>query len=239
MENSLTPDGWKQRWLDGHTGWQKETACPALITYFKALKLSAGDRVFVPLCGASPDMQWLAGQGLQVVGCEISDKAINDFFQRLGLQPEKQALENLTRWQAGPYTLYEGDYFQLRPDHLQDVQAVYDRASLVALPKEGHTGRKAYMHKMRELLGDGVKTLLVALDYDAAEMQGPPYPVTYEEVVWQYAFDHIIECLSEEDILVAEPHLAQRGLTHLTEWVYLMTRYTPVYADFTEIPQDF
>ncbi len=237
--NPLTLDNWKQRWEDGLIGWHKSNVYPALIKYFDRLDLKPGDQIFVPLCGGSVDMQWLADRGLIVIGCEISGKAIADFFQSVDLQPEKQQQGELICWQAGPYTLYEGDYFKLQPDDLADVKAVYDRASLIALPKEGDAGRKAYVRKMRELVGDDVKTLLITLDYDQSELGGPPYSVGYEEAVWQYSFDHIIEFLAEEDILQEEPHLKQQGLSKLTEWVYLMTRYTPIYADFTEIPQDF
>ena len=221
------------------TGWQLSDAHPALVKFFPRLECSKGDSVFVPLCGRTPDMIWLAEQGLNVVGCEISDKAIEDFFSAVGLHPRRQSSDRLTLWQAGPYTLYEGDYFDMTPDQVERIPVIYDRGSLVALPKEGERGRKAYMRQTRKLFGTGTKTLLITLDYDQSLMEGPPYSVDYEEVIWQYSFDHIIEFLSDADILEQEQCFRQRGLAHLTEWVYLMTRYEPVYAGFSDIPTEF
>lgn len=237
--NTLTPEDWKQRWQDGHTGWHKNVVHPALIKYFERLELTAGDQVFVPLCGSSVDMEWLAEQGINIIGCEISDKAIAGFFERVELQPEKTRQDELVSWKAGSYTLYQGDYFAMQANHVERIRAVYDCASLIALPREGETGRKAYLRKMRELVSDEVKTLLITLDYEQPEFGGPPYPVGYEEIVWQYAFDHIIEFISEQQTLVTEPCLRQHGLNRVTEWVYLMTHYTPVYANVTAAPRDF
>jgi len=235
----MQPEFWKQRWQEGQTGWHQDEVHPSLVRYFSYLELSPGDRVFVPLCGKSMDMVWLAEQGMQVTGSEVSHHAIEAFFQELKLEPEKTAEESLIRWHAGPFTLYEGNYFSLNKSHVEGVKAVYDRASLIALPKEGDHGRKAYMKQMRALFGADIKTLLITLDYDQSAMEGPPFSVSYEEVVWQYAYDHIIEFLTEDQILEQEPRFRERGLSQLTEWVFKMTRYEPAYAAFSDLPQDF
>jgi len=235
----MDPEFWKQRWRDGQTGWHQDDVHPGLIRFFPRLELNTGDRIFVPLCGKSLDMVWLAEQGVQVIGNEASDHAIAAFFDLVELMPEKTPDSELVRWQAGPYTLYEGDYFALKPEQVKGVTAVYDRASLIALPKEGAHGRKAYMRQMRALFGVDVKTLLITLDYEQSQMDGPPFSVGYEEVIWQYAFDHIIEFLSEEKILDKEPRFRERGLSRLTEWIFMMSRYEPAYAAFSDCPQDF
>lgn len=221
------------------TGWQRTDVHPRLIEFFSRLECAQGESIFVPLCGRSLDMVWLAEQGLKVIGCEISDKAIAEFFSMAGLQPRKYTDGKLIAWQAGAYTLYEGNYFDMTRAQVEGVTAIYDRGSLVALPKEGQRGRKAYMRQTRTLFGSDTKTLLITLDYDQSLMDGPPYSVNYEEVVWQYSFDHIIEFLSDTDILEQEQRFKQRGLAQLTEWVYLMIRYEPVYAAFSDTPTEF
>ncbi len=235
----MQPEFWKQRWIEDQTGWHQDKAHPSLIKHFPTLGLSVGDKIFVPLCGKSLDMLWLAEQGMQVIGCEISEHAIQAFFDEIKQQPEKIAVDELIQWSAGTHTIYEGDYFALNKSHVKGVKAVYDRASLIALSKDGICGRKAYLRQMRALFDVDIKTLLITLDYDQAKMDGPPFSVGYEEVIWQYAFDHIIEFLSEEKILDKEPHFKERGLSQLTEWVFMMTRYEPVYAGFSDCPQDF
>lgn len=230
---------WIQRWQNNQLGWHLPDVHPSLVKFFPRFDLQPDDTVFVPLCGKSVDLAWLADQGLKVIGNELSPVAIQDFFSAEELRPERTETGKLIRWQAGPYTLYEGDYFELKPEHVADVKFVYDRAALIALPKEGERGRKAYMKQMRLLFAAGVETLLITLDYDQSIMNGPPFSVGYEEVIWHYAFDHIIEFLSEQDILQQEDRFRQRGLQQLTEWSFKMTRYDPVYAAFSDSPQDF
>ena len=64
-----------------------------LLRKHKMLLLGAGvtcppepsRRVFVPLCGASPDMLWLAACGHRVFGVELSGSAARGFFDEKGL----------------------------------------------------------------------------------------------------------------------------------------------------------
>lgn len=230
---------WVQRWQNNQLGWHLPEVHPSLVEHFHRFELTPGDRVFVPLCGKSQDMVWLVAQGMTVIGNEISAIAIKDFFDSQRLTPTRTQVGNLVRWESGSYILYEGDYFDLTPAEVEDVKFVHDRAALIALPKEGHMGRKAYMQQMRKLFAADVQTLLITLDYDQSIMNGPPFSVGYEEVIWHYAFDHIVEFLSDEDILQQEDKFRQRGLQQLTEWVFMMTRYEPVYAAFSDSPQDF
>ncbi|TNF99246.1 MAG: thiopurine S-methyltransferase [Gammaproteobacteria bacterium] len=230
---------WRQRWQENLIGWHLDEVHPALIRYFSRLRIKNGETIFIPLCGKSIDMAWLAQQGFQVVGVELSDRAINDFFSEQHMTPDHGVENGIDYYQAGNIKLFHADYFDLLPQHMKDVKAVYDRAALIALPKEGERGRKAYMQQMRQLFGPDIKILLITLDYDQQKMAGPPFSVSGEEVIYQYAFDHIIEFLSQEEILHQEDKFRQRGLESLKECVFMMTRYEPVYAAFSDLPQDF
>lgn len=174
---------WLQRWEDNRTGWHLPNVHPLLEQFFHRFNLQQGDKVFVPFCGKSLDMAWLAQQGMQVIGNELSGKAMEQFFKLQRLEPEKTELGNIICWQAGPFTLYEGDFFDLQPD-FQDVKFIYDRAALISLPKDGERGRKAYVKQIRNLFPDGVQSLLITLDYDQQVMNGPPFSVGYEEIIW-------------------------------------------------------
>lgn len=230
---------WKQRWQDNRTGWHLSNVHPLLEQFFHRFNLQQGDRVFVPLCGKSLDMAWLAQQGMQLVGNELSGLAIQQFFDLQRLEPEQSEHSGMACWQAGPFTLYEGDFFDLDPGHVDGVKLIYDRAALISLPKDSKRGRKAYVKKMRSLFSHEVQTLLVTLEYDQELMQGPPFSVGYEEVIWHFAYDHVIEFLCEIDILEQESRFRERGLDKLTEWGFKLMRYDPAYAAFSDSPQDF
>jgi thiopurine S-methyltransferase len=55
-------------------------------------------------------------------------------------------------------------------------------------------------------------------------MQGPPFAVTLTEVQSLYADTCLIERLHSEDCLAREPRFRKKGLTRLTEHVFLLER---------------
>ena len=75
---------WHNRWDNGLVGFHMEDVNPYLQKYWPALDIQPGQKVFVPLCGKSIDMLWLAGQGYAVVGVEIRPVAIETFFNDSG-----------------------------------------------------------------------------------------------------------------------------------------------------------
>lgn len=217
----MEPSFWHARWQANEIGFHQEEINAHLQSYWPRLDVAAGATVFVPLCGKSRDMLWLASRGHRVLGVEISPIAAAAFFAEndLPVEPIEQARFVLRR--AGEITVLEGDYFDLRPDDLRGVAAVYDRASLIALPPDL---RAAYAAQMAQLLPPGTPSLLVTLDYEQAEMDGPPFAVGPAEVEALFARDFRIAVLGEQDILAENPRFRARGLTRLAERVFRLTR---------------
>jgi thiopurine S-methyltransferase len=63
------------------------------------------------------------------------------------------------------------------------VDAVYDRAALVALPEDM---RRRYSRHLTEIT-EGAPQLLITYEYDQALQEGPPFSVSTEEVRHHYA----------------------------------------------------
>ncbi len=185
------------------------------------LDVEAGARVFVPLCGKSRDMVWLAQQGHTIVGVEISAIAVAGFFSDRGVTPERTDSGPFQRFQSEGYELLCGDIFRLTPELLSGVAAVYDRASLVALDAKY---RQAYARLLAELLPAGGKVLLVAMDYPQDEMQGPPYSVPEAEVNALFGDDFQITHLHTLDLLKDTARYIGRGLSRLSEHIYMLRR---------------
>ncbi len=76
----MNAEFWHSRWQEKRIGFNQSAVNPLLINYFKQLNLPAGSLVFVPLCGKSIDMAWLAAQGYDVVGVELVETAVQAFF---------------------------------------------------------------------------------------------------------------------------------------------------------------
>jgi thiopurine S-methyltransferase len=100
------------------------------------------------------------------------------------------------------------------------VSAVYDRASLVALPPEM---RERYASHLASILPHGTRVLLVTFDYPQAEMQGPPFAVSVQEVEALYGKYADIRLLAQEDALEQNPRFKQRGMSRLQENIFLLT----------------
>jgi thiopurine S-methyltransferase len=141
--------------------------------------LPDGAPVFVPLCGKSLDMLWLREQGHAVLGVELSEKAVSAFFEENGIPAEVQRDRSFSVYSGEGLRLLSGDFFALKPEDLNGIHAVYDRASLIALPP---TMRQRYAQHMAQLLPTGARILLVTMEYPAGTLEGPPFSVEETEV---------------------------------------------------------
>ncbi|MCH2163934.1 MAG: thiopurine S-methyltransferase [Marinovum sp.] len=164
---------WQARWSEGRIGFHEPAPNSFLTAYFDTLGLSPGDHVFVPLCGKTRDIDWLLERGHRVSGIEFNREAVEAVFVRLGVTPEITADGDLTKFSASALTLWHGDFFKLTQDNLGSVNAVYDRAALVALPTDL---RDAYAKSVPRLT-NAAPQLLISFDYDQSQMSGPPFSV--------------------------------------------------------------
>ncbi|WP_415882703.1 thiopurine S-methyltransferase [Neptuniibacter sp. QD34_54] len=185
-------DFWHQKWSEGRIGFHQMEINAYLVSYWEKMDLTAGDKVFVPLCGKSKDMLWLRDRGHDVLGVELNPNACLDFFAENGLVAETSEAAKFISHRCENLNLLCGDVFAITKESLVDVKGVYDRAALVALPKEMRAG---YASKLIELLPKGVKILLVTLEFDSP--QGPPFNVSGEEVKSLFGQRFKVECLGE------------------------------------------
>jgi len=213
----MEPDFWRQRWRDDQIGFHKPEVNAALAEHWPTLGVALEATVLVPLCGKSVDMAWLAARGHPVIGVELSEIAARAFYAEQQIESVERDAGAFLRFHGGVITLYAGDFFDLGPADLGAVGAVYDRAALVAFPA---SARRRYAAHLARVLPAALPTLLVALEYDPGEMDGPPFPVREEEVRALFGASHRVEPLAASEVLDDEPHLAEKGLTRLTQRTY-------------------
>ena len=208
----MTED-WESRWKEGRIGWHEQAGNAGLRKYWP--KSGENKRVLVPLCGKSPDLLWLAEQGHDVTGVELSEIAVRAFFDESGLSFDlKEAGELLYFKCSRPaITLVCGDYFQFS-DELFD--ALYDRASLIAFP---HSMRPRYVSHTKSLLKPDATQLLITLAYDQLKADGPPYSVQPDEVA-EY-WDNL-QCVAEHNAIGSTPpKFREAGMTEVIESVWI------------------
>ncbi|MBA3464875.1 MAG: thiopurine S-methyltransferase [Deltaproteobacteria bacterium] len=172
----MEPQFWRDRWAEGKTAFH-EGKPNSFLTQF--LARMTGKRVLVPLCGKADDLSYLASEGREVVGIELVEDAVKAFFDEHSLTPTVDG----NRYTAGPITLIASDIFAIDRKQLGTIDAIYDRAALVALPPDL---RPRYVAHLRAAVADTVPGLLVSIEYPQERMEGPPFSVPETEVRTYY-----------------------------------------------------
>lgn len=210
------PEFWHNQWAANQIGFHLEDVNPLLIEFWKRTDPSYEKSVFVPLCGKSEDLIWLASKHEEVQGVELSQIAVRAFFSEHFYTPTVTQINGQHElYQFDELSVYTGDYFTAP---IQPVDIIYDRASLVALPEEM---RVQYVERLKQLLKPGGKILLVTLDYDQSEMAGPPFSVPKLEIDQLFA-GYKITLLNQDIADDEHPKIAKKGLSRFCEEVYLI-----------------
>lgn len=216
----MKKDFWLERWERQEIGFHQGEVNPYLMKYWPRANPSHSGKVFAPLCGKSQDLIWLRNDGQQVLGVELSPIAVESFFVENGYSPVTTNISNFQQCEADGLKLLCGDFFDLTADILKDTVAVFDRASLVALPPEMRT---RYAKHLADILPPLSRILLITFEYDQMLMPGPPFAVTKEEVFALYGAYAEIELLESRSVLEENPQFKKRGLTMLHENIFLLT----------------
>lgn len=189
-------DFWHNRWQTQQIGFHLSEVNPLLLDYFATLSLTAGQRVFIPLCGKTLDIHWLLAQNFQVVGAELSQLAVDALFAELGLVPDIIQAGELRHYQAANIDIFQGDLFALDQATLGKVDAIYDRAALIALPPEI---RNRYSRHLAKITATAPQ-LLISFHYDQSLVQGPPFNVNASELTALYGGNYRITLLAENNL---------------------------------------
>jgi thiopurine S-methyltransferase len=210
-------DFWLERWDRNEIGFHLPDVNPRLRKFWPELGAPAGASVFVPLCGKSLDLHWLAGAGHPVVGVELAEAAVRGFFEEAGLSARLERESRLPCHATDAIRIYCGDVMELTALDLRGVAAVFDRAALIALPPRMRTH---YVDHVLRIVPDGTQILLVTLEYDQARIPGPPHAVLEDEVRALYEPRCAVERLSHEPVTAVPPSFAAAGVTDAAEVVY-------------------
>ena len=212
---------WIQRWKEGKIGWHRDQPNSKLIEFISCLELSAGDTVFVPLCGKSADMIYLAQQGYKVIGVELSELAAEQFFDENNIDYETHQEQEFNVYCGQGICIYCGDFFQLNALHLAEVVAVYDRASLIALPLDL---RGKYVVHLYSIISSGCRVLLLTLNYPQSQISGPPFAVNQKEVLSLYKDGFECRQLSCFNDIENEPKFQRANVDFIEKATYCLRK---------------
>ena len=207
----MDPDFWHNRWEAGQTGFHQGKPNAFLVDHLNALNLPDGARMFLPLCGKTHDIAWLLSKGFHVIGAELSQLAIDQLFEDLGVTPEVTELGPLTRMSADRIDIYVGDIFELTKDTLGPVDATYDRAALIALPADMRARYAAHLTAITAK----APQLVITLQYDQGVISGPPFSVIEDELRKLYSAAYALTRLACDNEAGVKDHPATEEIWHL------------------------
>jgi thiopurine S-methyltransferase len=207
---------WNDRWERGTTAWHQSGPEPAMVEFFKDLPPT---RVLVPLCGKSQDLIWLLGQGHEVVGVELSEIACKSFFEENRISFEKTGSCCSGIFRDTRISIFNQDFFSFRAEDLGKMGAIYDRAALIALPKELRCRYAEHLIHLAKNCSDSSLSFcqLVIERSPANPEEGPPFSISQTELESLYGQAFHVEPISRQ--------LESQGKTQTTEeCVYRMTK---------------
>jgi thiopurine S-methyltransferase len=212
---------WLERWQKQEIGFHQPEVNGWLKNWWPQLGLPSGSSVFVPLCGKSLDMGWLADQGHRVIGVELAESAVRGFYEQAQRPYRVERERHLQLFAGDGVSIYCGDVMQLTALHLPNVTGVYDRAALIALPPKM---RQHYADHLQRIVGDGCRILLLTLEYEQSRVPGPPHSVAEDEVRALFGARCKVERLDARTARELPPKFGAAGIEEAVETVYLLTK---------------
>jgi thiopurine S-methyltransferase len=182
----LNRERWVKRWDEQHRhsepGWQNTAPHRFLQKHYDQFYTEVKNpTVFVPLCGKSLDMIYFATHGYNVIGVELSEIGVLQFFTENKIDYKITKKEKASVYETEPneklkkITIICGDLFEAE---FEPVDAIYDRASLYALPS---TLRPKYVQKLLSLLKENGLWFGI-IHEKVGKLTGPPFSVSVDDI---------------------------------------------------------
>uniref|UniRef100_A0A2K6AUG5 Thiopurine S-methyltransferase n=1 Tax=Macaca nemestrina TaxID=9545 RepID=A0A2K6AUG5_MACNE len=219
----LTLEEWQDKWVNGKTAFHLEQGHQLLKKHLDTfLKDKSGLRVFFPLCGKAVEMKWFANRGHSVIGVEISELGIREFFTEQNLSYTEEPITKIPgakvfKSSSGNISLYCCSIFDFPRTNIGKFDMIWDRGALVAI---NPGDRKRYADTMLSLLGKKFQYLLCVFSYDPTKHPGKVHQfyVPHAEMKGKICNIH---CLEKVDAF--EERHKSWGIDYLFEKLYLLT----------------
>lgn len=205
---------WHDKWQKNEIGFHLNQPHSLLVKYIDSLNLEKSNRIFLPLCGKSLDIHWLLAQGYHLIGIDLSPIAIEELISELAIPFTERKLEKLTHYHHPQIDLFVGDFFELTSSNIGKIDAIYDRAALVALPEEVRTD---YAQHLMQISNQATQ-LLISFEYDQSVMAGPPFSISPQQLKDYYSKQYQLKLLESQTELL-------KGKVDAEEKIWLLKPY--------------
>ncbi|CAL8299388.1 unnamed protein product [Lota lota] len=215
---------WEERWQENRIGFHRPHVHKLLERNIdKVVAGRTGVHFFFPLCGKAVDMKWLADMGHSVVGVEIAEKAILQFFEENNMSYATESVPSIPGAKvyknvAKNISIYQCDLYKFTSCVGGQFGAIWDRGSLVAI---NPVDRPKYASLLLSLMTKDCRYLLSTLLYNPERHKGPPFLVPNEQIHSLFGSSCDVQLLDSADVL--DQRWRDIGLDFMTENTHLIT----------------
>ncbi|KAL4629845.1 thiopurine S-methyltransferase [Arapaima gigas] len=215
---------WENRWQEGKISFHRPHVNKMLKSNIDVFMGGRKEvRFLFPLCGKAVDMKWLADMGHSVVGVEVSEKGIKQFFEEHNLTYTEESVPaipggKLFKSSDGRISLYHCNFYDFSSSVAGQFGGIWDRGALVAI---NPCDRQRYATLIVSLMNKDCRYLLDTLVYNPELFEGPPFFLSDEDIRNLFGNDCDIQLLQTEDI--TEQISKAWGLDSMIEKVHLLT----------------
>lgn len=183
LKEYMTPDDWRKSWQDGDSTFFHSDNLSPIFLKMKEEIINGKDhaKVFVPFCGKVLEMKWLAENGHVVVGVEVSEDGIKQFFEENKLPYITKEIQTVsgTLYECTDKTmclkLYCCSFYDFKPEVENNFDAVWDSAAFQASNK---ADRKQYVSIIHSVLKTNGKVFMAVDEF----IQKEELPLDIEEI---------------------------------------------------------
>ncbi|XP_007950211.1 thiopurine S-methyltransferase [Orycteropus afer afer] len=220
----VTLEEWQEKWVTHRIAFHQKEGHQLLKKHLDTF-LNGGSRlrIFFPLCGKAVEMKWFADLGHTVVGVEISELGIQEFFTEQNLSYSEEPITEIPgakvfKSSSGNISLYCCNIFDFPRANIGQFDRIWDRGALVAI---NPSDRQRYAGIMLSLTRKGFRYLVAFLRYDPTKYPGPPFYIPDAEIT--RLFGTVCNMLCLENVDAFEERHKSWGIDYIFEKLYLLT----------------
>ncbi|KAG9479202.1 thiopurine S-methyltransferase [Eleutherodactylus coqui] len=220
----LSHEDWKEKWETRNIGFHVANVHPLLAEFLNEMQDGRTQmNIFFPLCGKAVDMKWLADMGHNIVGVEVCEMGLREFFTEQDIPYTEEVVAGIPgakvfKSTSGNISLYCCSIYDITDSVIGKFDGVWDRGAMVAVnPKD----RQRYANVVLSLMAKDCRYLLVTFEYDPKLIKGPPFYVPESDIENFLGPSCTVKLLKKIDALTDRQK--QWGLDFCFEKIYLLT----------------
>ncbi|KAM8966240.1 thiopurine S-methyltransferase-like [Pelodytes ibericus] len=220
----LSVNDWMARWEKRIIGFHEANVHVLLAEFVDDMVNNRKQiRILFPLCGKAVDMKWLADMGHTIVGIDVSEIAIKEFFAENNIPYVEEDVPGISgakvfKSTSGNISLYCCSIFNINDSIVGKFDGIWDRGAMVAI---NPCDRQRYVSLIISLMAKDCHYLLVTVEFEPKLHAGSPFYVPDEDLETMLGSLCSYKCLKTIDAL--SDNQRQWGLVFYQEKIFLVT----------------